>query len=61
MKSIKQMLERVHGLVDTADLTEWENKFVKTCWEFSKNGTSSSYLTGRQVEIIDQLYNKHFS
>lgn len=56
MKSLKQMLDIVCGMIDTKDLTSWENNFLK-----SVQGQSTPTLTGKQVEVIERIYNKHFA
>lgn len=60
MKSIAVMLDRIEGLTDTKDLSDWENKFVKNVWLRSVRGTQTTRLEERQVEIIEQIFNKHF-
>lgn len=58
MKSIKTKLEIIHGLCDTKDISDWENTFIKSCWEYSRE---EKVLTGKQVEVIDNIYEKHFA
>ena len=58
MKSIKQMIERIEGLTDTRDVTEWENDFIKA---MSERKDDTAVLSERQVQQIEQLYNKHFA
>jgi len=61
VRSIKQQLELVHGMVGTKDLTERETSFVESCWKYSKEGICTSYLTDKQVEWLTDLHDKHFS
>lgn len=54
-------MERIHGLCETKDVSDWENKFIKSCWNFSKEGAVTSFLTSKQIEIVERIFNKHFS
>lgn len=56
MKSVQQMLATVCGMIDTKDLTTWENAFLK-----SVNSLPSHALSSKQVECIERIYNKHFA
>lgn len=62
MKSIGKMLEQCDGLRDTKDISQWENTFLTDMLErylLAKKSTSS--FSGKQVEAIEQIYNKHFA
>ena len=56
--SIGSMLETIHGMCDTRDLTDWENKFVKSCVETCGPRKLTVNLSSKQVEIIEQIYEK---
>ena len=61
MKSIGNMLEMCDGLRDTKDISDWENNFLTDMLEkylIAKKSTSS--FSGKQVETIEKIYNKHF-
>lgn len=61
IKSIGKMIELLDGMRDTKDLTSWENGFVTSIVEkylLAKKDTSQ--FTGKQVECIEKIYNKHF-
>ena len=61
MPSIGKMLERCDGLRDTKDISEWENKFLTDILEkYHASGKSTSNFSGKQVEVIDRIFNKHF-
>ncbi len=53
------MLKTLSGMTDTKDLNSWENLFVKSCMETSKQGTLTAHLSGAQVDVIDRIYRKH--
>lgn len=59
--SVNVMLQRLHGLEDTTDLTEWQNEFVKNVWRSSLGARRTSVLTEKQVETIEELFKKHFA
>jgi len=60
--SIASMIEQIDGLRDTTDLNEWEQGFVTNILErylLAKKNTQA--LSGKQVEVIERIYRKHFS
>lgn len=61
MKTIGAMVKQVEGLIDTDDLTIWENDFVSSiCKQVKDNKSSTANLSSKQVEIIQRVYSKHF-
>lgn len=61
MKTIGAMVKQVEGLIDTDDLTTWENDFVSSiCQQVKDNKASTANLSSKQVEIIQRVYSKHF-
>lgn len=62
MISIATKLERIDDLVDTSDLSDWETEFVVSVYaQYQKAGKTTKVLSGKQVEIIDRIFNKHFA
>lgn len=61
MKSTASMLESLDGLTDTTDLTEWENNFVISVLNQIEKGKMVTDLSGKQIEIIEKIYLKHFA
>lgn len=59
--SIGNMIVRIDGLQDTADVTEWENNFIRNIVDTTKCGRDTVPLTSKQVEIIERIHNKHFA
>lgn len=60
--SLGTMIDQLDGLRDTSDLTAWEQDFVTSIVErylLAKKDTRS--FTGKQVEIIDRIWSKHFA
>lgn len=60
-RSVGSKLEMIHGLSGTADLTQWETEFVKSCWAHSFSATKTSSLSGKQVETIENIWKRHFA
>lgn len=58
--STANMIERLSGLLDTSDLTEWEQQFVANLKRHADAGEVTK-LTEKQVETLDQLHSKHFA
>jgi hypothetical protein len=61
MKSLNQMLQQISGMVGTDNLTAWEQEFVQSCLERTKDGADMRMISGRQAEIIERIFNKHFA
>lgn len=61
MLSIDSMLKRIESLTDSDDLTPWENDFVSSVWEQSKQGMDTTRLSEKQIDVIERIFNKHFS
>lgn len=60
MASTNVMLQKCAGLVDTKDVTEWENGFLKSVLERSQQGQRPDRLTEKQVETLERIHSKHF-
>lgn len=61
MASLNTMVQRVGGMVDTKDLTEWENRFVKNIVAQTGNGHNTTSLSENQVDVLERIYDKHFA
>lgn len=60
--SIGAMVEQIDGLRGTKDLTEWEEKFVTSIMlKYYNNNKNTTGLSGKQVEIIERIWKKHFA
>ena len=60
MTSTTTMIRRLSGLLDTRDLSEWEQQFVRSLVEKLDAGKVTS-LTERQVEALERLHGRHFA
>ena len=48
MKSLGQKIEQISGLIDTKDVSHWENGFLKNvCDAVARNAGSTTTLTAR--------------
>ncbi len=60
--SIGTMIEQIDGLRDTTGLTEWEQGFVTSILQrYLLANKDTQTLSGKQVEVIERIYRKHFS
>ena len=57
--STTTMILRLSGMLDTRDLSEWEQQFVRSLVEKLDAGRVTS-LTERQVETLERLHGRHF-
>ena len=60
MISTTTMIKRLEGLLDTDDLSDWEQSFVRSVVQRMHAGEVTK-LTGNQVEKLDQIHSKHFA
>jgi hypothetical protein len=56
--SLKTMLNKVEGLIDTGDVNDWENGFLKLMMTKSKAGVD---LSTKEFAIVERIHNKHFA
>lgn len=61
MKSTAQMLEQCKGLIDTSDVTEWENGFLKNVTARAERASGATALSGPQVDCLEKIWRKHFA
>lgn len=57
--SVGGKLKQLAGMVDTKDLKQWENGFLKNVLRATGEGQRTSMLTGDQLEKIDEIFAKH--
>lgn len=60
MASTNSILQRCAGLIDTTDVSERENGFLKSVWERSEQGKRPDKLSGPQLEWLTDIHEKHF-
>lgn len=60
MVSTTQMIQRLEGLLGTKDLTDWEQRFVRSLAARMHAGEVTK-LSGDQVEKLDEIHGRHFA
>lgn len=60
MASTNIMIKKCAGLVDTRDVTDWENRFLKSVMERTENGNRPDRLSEAQLESLQRIHDKHF-
>jgi hypothetical protein len=55
------MIEQLDGLINTGDLSQWENQFVTNLVLRTVHGRDTTTLTEKQIERLQELYCKHFA
>lgn len=61
--STQQKLAKIFGLIDTKDVSEWENNFLKSLHlqaQFESNKMVAR-LSDRQLAVVERLHDKHFA
>lgn len=61
MASINTQVKRVSGLLDTKDLSDWEQDFVSSITQQTNDGNNTSSLTDKQIECLERIHSKHFA
>lgn len=60
MTALNTMVKRVAGLADTKDVSDWENRFVKSVVAQTHNGDNTTSLTEGQIDSLERLHDRHF-
>ena len=61
MASLNLMVKRLAGLQGTRDVSEWEDQFISSVLEATRNGDDTRALTERQITVVERLFRKHFA
>lgn len=61
MTTINTMVKRIAGLAGTKDVTPWEDDFIASVVEKTRNGDDTRPLTEKQIEVIERIHDKHFA
>lgn len=61
MASLNTMVKKCAGLVDTTDVSDWENQFLKSVIEKTGEGNNTTSLTEKQISVLERIYGKHFA
>lgn len=61
MTTLNTMVKRVSGLIDTKDLSDWEQDFCSSVCERTRDGEDTTKLTEKQIECLTRIHDKHFA
>lgn len=61
MASLTTMVKQLNGLVDTKDVSDWENEFLTNIMQRTREGDNTTVLTDKQIECVERIHQKHFS
>lgn len=61
MVSVGVMVKQLSGLLDTEDLSDWENEFVGNVVDRTQEGEVTGTLSERQVTTVERIWRKHFA
>lgn len=61
MASLNTMVKKCAGLVDTTDVTPWEDQFLQSVLEKTAQGDNTTSLTEKQIDVLERIYSKHFA
>jgi hypothetical protein len=58
MTSLQQMADQCEALIDTKDVSAWENEFLESVCESLRFKRS---LSAKQSEILERIWSKHYA
>lgn len=61
MASLTTMVKQLSGLVDTKDVSDWENDFLQSIMRSTGEGDNTTVLTEKQIDVVERIFKKHFS
>ncbi len=61
MASLNTQVKKCAGLIDTTEVSDWENQFLTSVNEQTDEGNNTSSLTEKQVICLERIYRKHFA
>lgn len=61
MASLTTMVKQLSGLVDTKDVSDWENDFLESIMRSTHDGDNTTVLTEKQIDVVERIFKKHFS
>lgn len=59
--SLGTQIKQLAGLLGTDDISDWEQRFIKSVYGWSSKGENTSAITAKQIDVIERLYAKHFA
>lgn len=61
MASLNAMVRKVSGMLGTKDLSDWEESFVQSVVDKTRDGADTTSLTEKQIDVLQRLHDKHFA
>jgi hypothetical protein len=61
MASLNTMVQKCMGLIDTKDVSDWENNFLQNIANKTNEGKNTTSLTEAQITVLERLHSKHFA
>lgn len=61
MKTLGQKVMQIEGLLGTKDISEWQEDFIQSVVDRTQSGKFTSMLSTKQIDVIEQIYNRHFA
>jgi len=58
--SVNTKIQQLEGLVDTRDVTDRENSFIKSVALLTHGGVIISILSERQVAWVEDIWQRHW-
>lgn len=58
--SLTTMITQIHGLLGTKDVNAWETDFIESVWGWSVQGKDTRTITGKQAEVVERIWRRHF-
>jgi hypothetical protein len=59
--SVGTKIQQLEGMLDTKDLSDWENTFLHGICEGTVGGLKTGGLSDKQLERIEALWERHFA
>ena len=61
MTTINSMIKQCSGMLGTKDLSDFEEDFMASICNQTRNGDNTTSLTEKQITVLERIFNKHFS
>ena len=59
--SLSTKIKQVSGLIDTTNVDDYTNEFLRDIEDRTKGGLITASLSDKQVAYIDGLWDQHFA
>ena len=55
------MIAQLYGLCGTNDVSDWEERFIESVSGYADDRRNPKVLTDKQIDKIEQIYQRHFA